>query len=1336
MSPHPPLFIPLTPLLLLVFQALLIADPPAFHTPKLPDGWSLSKGESEHGLVRSKNPRIPLEVRTTSPQRLPTEATFEFRATVGDSVAVQVLAEDPALKPLLHFVFRPTEPEVASISVSADGEALPLACQYTSVWRPSVAYGWRYPRVKNLWDESTRKEIGAAYATLAPFSERTFHLRMVLGPRGRSLWLDDRFLAEVPTANPEKAYVSLVLGKEAQVLAVEFGTPRETGRFLPLTLEHYSHRKVTGGSAVMASERVESQGVPLEVPVRGGTELRLADSLYRYRQTFGSGPNVPYVDAAASWPGGFDVDPAALTLRVPYRAYGNVWLLAWVDQTPNALPKGVLRFYRQSAGYAAATPFEISEEAIRAGLVRPFGKKTAEGGELYLIRVPVDAAGLYGLRDAEGRFLDLELSKPVALGRSYPDPIYYGEHGAGLPSSLRVVAVTLEEGAFDFAVKPSQTAFVYEQPEPVSCGVRVRNTRSQTLEVRVRALTESFNHKEKQRVDAVVQIPGGESKEVELRLPCSTLGWHDLRVEVEGAGEVRTAPLSLVLLPPNKRTYGMALNETRFGVWELRGHYVPPVTVPVSARAEMNEKCLALYRRLGIRRVAPFSVDSPDPKADRTLLREQGLNLMEKYQFLPVGAHTIAGNRFEEDPEKRSAALQREVANVLDAKRFPGTVYYYGGEWGISREVQHGPWPRYTGDGDRPFTEIENANLNRHIPIFADIGRAIRKASPDTRLVLQWGAVNGTFAYIRNGFPRDLVDMYGMDAPHFELMPEISNVTGSINEIWQFRQEVAKQGWPQLPISWTEGPFFPTNPGALTETEQAEYQIRYWLLAMAYGVNVFESGIVSFDAGNYYGAEHYGAGIFRRTPFECPKPAVAAVATATAMLCGADAAGTVPTDSLTTYAMAFERGREKNRFYALWRASGRSTARVKITAPSALVTDAMGAEYRVHARDGWAEVPVSSSPVWITEAGSMERVESGVGRYEEAPAPVHRPLVSMAAANWVYDGAENKAYAHNHFAIRRVTDSNLRVDFGQGEDGYLDALGVTLPPEPGDRPLANRYGALKLKKPAVIPGKAAALGVYIKGNSSWGRVVYQLRDAKGEVWTSHGTKDDWNCDDTHGWSYVHFDGWRYVRFPLPVSHPYDAARGLETTWWGSSGGDGIVDLPLTLERIFVEARNEVPWLGTMKQVPERTYKLSQVVAEYTSEADTTPAVIATHRLRAPAPVWVGPTFNPMARLQTEGFEAAPAAPSFSEPEHFNDGRSMIVHFEGVPDRTYNLYLSLHPDGRGAELHQKGVKTGGLVRGLRPETAMYFFLTAVAADKRESKPSAASKLTTHDNFAEK
>lgn len=1334
----------LLPLSTIVWFAFLFASAkaqgPSFESKKIPHGWSVVKGECEYGILRPRNPRVPLEVKTVEPLDPPVEAVFQFKSGPGDAASFQVLAEDSSVaKPLLQVSLRASENESSMVTVSADGDALPLSNLYTSVWRASLSYGWRFPQVKNLWDDASRREIGAAYAMLTPFADRIFTLRMVLEKKGRSLWLDDRFLAEVPRVNAGRVFVSMQLTKDAQVLSAKFSKPRAHGSFMPLRLDNFGHRKSGPGSSEPKSSVLEDEGsVPLWIPQGGGSdvELRLSDSLYRYRRTAGTGLNTAYVDAAASWPGAFDIDPASITLRVPYRSYQNAWMLAWVDDTPNAVAKGTLRFYRQSAGNPASTAFEISDESERAGLVRKTHRKTKDGKDIYLIRVPIDASGLYGLRDAEGHYLDFELCKPTVLGRSYPDPIYYGEHPAGLPSSIRVIALTLEEAPFDFVVNPAKTAFVFEQPEQVQCTVPVRNTRPTAIDVRVTAKTLSYDHSEKQEVSVRVQIPPNGSKESLLTLPCKVLGWHDLKIEVQSADCVRTAPLSLVLLPPNKRTYGFETNETRFGAWELRGHYTPPVTVSADKRIALTEKLLELYRRLGIRRIAPFNGYSSEPKPDPAALREEGLRIMQKHGFLPVGSHTIAGNKFDSDPRLRQQALDREVAHVFDTTRFPGTTYFYGGEWGISREIQHGPWPRYTGDGDRPFTDVENGNLNRHISIFSDIGRAIRKVSPQTKLVLQWGAVNGTFAYIRNGFPRDLVDMFGMDAPHFELMPEVSNVTGSINEIWQFRQEIERLGWPQLPINWTEGPFFPTNPGALSEAEQAEYQIRYWLIAMAYGVDVFESGIVPFDAGNYYGSEHYGAGVFRRTPLECPKPAVAAIATATSMLCGANVSGTVPTDALTTYAMSFERQRDKARIYAIWRASGRSDGRLKIEGGSATMTNAMGIVRTVTATDGWIEVPISSSPIWITGAGKISEIKTGTSRYSESPAALSKPLAAMSSALWAYDGSENKSYANNHFAIRRITDPTLQVDFGQGEEGYQDALAVTLPVGPDDRPLANRYGSLRPKKPIPIPGKAAALGMHIRGNNSWGRIVYQLRDAKGEIWTSNGTRDDWNCDDTHGWSYIHFDGWRYVRFPLPSSHPFDAARGLETTWWGSSGGDGIVDLPLSVERIFVEARNEVPWLGQMKQIPDRTYKLSQLIVEYAAESDMGAEILTMNRLRAPVPAWAGPTANPLARLRIEGFEEGPEAPNFTEPDHFNDGRSMVVHFPHREDRTYNLYLSLLPDGRGAELHAKGVKDGANVRGFRPEVPMYMFLTAVAPDKRESKPSQPFKLITHDNFAEK
>jgi hypothetical protein len=1335
-------------LLLAISSSLVLhvcfAAAPSFRTESVPDGWKIVRGEVDAGALRSAKPTVPLELATSAPVALPMDATVRFRAAQGDVVTFSLLDELPELAPgkrvkdpkavkaLLISAFRPTAPTAAAVTAHAGGEAMsteiPSLRGYNAVRKHTGAltYSWRFAKVKNLWDESDRKEIGAAYAKLVPLEEKTFVLRFSITPTSRQIWLDDRLVAEARMSSPKQAFLSLLLTKGAQVLSCDIkSTATDTNeRFVPLALAHYSHAKNAQAASDDSVPRTFG-AVPVRIPQNPRVDINLGDSLYRYRATNGGGPEAHYVNAQHAWPGAFDIDPASLTFRVPYRTYQNAWLLAWVDETPNTVPKGAFRFFRENAGYTAATDFEITEEAIARGLVQRLPDKTGDGKQLYLVRVPVNSADFYGFRDTEGDYLEFELTKPLALGRSYPDPIYYGYHPAGLPSSIHVVGITLEEAPFTYEVKPKQTAFVFEQPEVPSISVPVTNTSNQTLAIRVSVSTRSYDETETFSLNHTMAIQPGATEEAQFPLELKRLGWHELNVLVEtreGRSETRQNQLSLVLLPPNTRTYGDAPNEVRFGMWHLLGHYTP-----LAPNEPRNADYAAMFRKLGLRKMHTGGTWIPE-------------DIAKKYDLLPVGPHTVINVVYrwkEGDLEGQKKMIEAEVAaaeRLCQLARSPS--YFYGGEWHIGRMAQYAPWPFYTGDGDRDLSDEERQNAEHQIPIFTQIGRAIHAKFPQVQRYLQWGAAIGTQAYWRAGIPKDVVDGYGMDAPMFELLPEASNATGSINTLWMLRQEAKRLGWPTLPIHWCEGPFFPTNPGALTEPDQMDYQMRYMLLGLGYGIDGFEAGVVPFDAGNYYGAEHYGAGVFHRVPLMNPKPAVAAIATMTSMLCGADRVGNVETGSLTTYCMEFQRAKDKAKIYALWRVRGKSVAQVKVSGQSAMLTDAMGNATKPPAINDAVLVPLSSSPVWLTGVEKIDGFTLGEPVYDSAPAKLTKPLADMTAALWSYDGSEDKAYAENHFSVRRIPDPKLTAEFGQGEPEHADAVAITLPVEPGDRPLATRYGALKLKKPIAIPGKASALGMWVRGNSSWGRVIYQLRDAKGELWTSSGTKDEWNCDDTHGWSSVNFEGWRYMRFPLPGNAPWDNARDLETTWWGARGGDGIVDLPLSVEKIIVEARNEVPWLGEMKLVPDRSYKLSHLVAEYEGEQLATPAVLAKSKLRMPLPVWTGPTENTLAKLNAEGVRAAPELREFTEPTHFNDGRRMTIHFDEAPDLKYNLYLSIYPDGRGADLVKAGVKNEQVVTGLRPEIPLYLFLTSVGADKKESKPSKLIKLITHDNFAEK
>lgn len=1302
---------------------------PSFANTDRPDGWTITAGKARAGKTLAPE-GASLSLKTTAPVPVPMEMTVRVRVGERSWASATVVGADPK-KPLLATMVRFVSSSRMRITAQADGGPMATAAISSRTWtrrsinRGSVDYAWRFDKVRNLWDDRDRREIGADFSRLVPFEQRVLTLRLVLTATTRQIWIDDRLVAETHTAAPAQATLELKLRGNAEVSSVTVAQPAEYGRFVPVSLAHCDlTRRAPARSESIAIDKPGGGTIPVALATASDGGVDLGATLFRHRLTHGSGPDTPYLRGQAAWPGALMIDPASPRWRVPYREYETVWLVAWVDDAAGSIPRGTFRFYREQAGYCAETPFEISAAAERAGQVVRLARKTADGKTLYLVRVPVETDAFYGFRDMADQFLDFQLSKPVHLMRSYPDPIYYGRHPGGPPSSIHVVGITLESAPFAYEVKARRTAHVFEQPEVPGYTVAVTNLTALPMDATVTLTTRSYDGTESTLTRQTVKVGGRKTVDAALTARVERLGWHELKATVEAAGVVRTNTLSLVLLPENTRSYGAAPNETRFGAWMLFGHYTP-----MWRGRAANTPYLELLRKLGIRRMGMHGafVDAATAK---------------RLDFLPRGPHTFVSvyHRLnEKDPAAMKKMVDAELAQVKPLlKEWPSTPYFYGGEWGLSKEIYYAPDPRYTGDGPRELTELEKTKTARQTKIFTAIGTAMRKHAPGARLILQWGGPLGTQAFLRTGFARNLVDAFGMDAPMFELLPEVASSVNSINMLWQLRAEAKRLGWPRLPIHWTEGPFFPTNEGALTEREQMDYQIRYYLMGLAYGIEGLDAGVVPFDAGNYYGAEHYGAGVIHRTPLENPKPVVAAIATATAMLCGADTVGPVSTGCLTTFCMSFRRAKTGEMVYALWRVRGTVEATVKVDAGGPVtLTDAMGNRAVLKVDGGNVKFVVSPTPVWLTGMATIQGFSFGAPVYRSAPAAESRRIAEMTADAWAYDGRADASYGDNHFAVRRITDPKLGVTFGAGEKDHPRAAAVTLPVEPTDRPLAIRYGALKARAPIALPGRPSALGLWVKGNSAWGRIAYRLRDAKGERWTSIGTKDDWNCDDTKCWSFVGFEGWRYVRFPLPGNLPWDAFRTLESTWWKSEGGDGIVDLPLSVEAVFVEARNQVPYLGTMTLVPERTFKLSGLTVEYASAGDMGEAAVAASRVRKPVPQWEGPSENPIARLEKDGVGRAPAIAGFSEPGHWNDGRRMVVHFKGEAGMTYHLYVSLYADGRGAErIDRTGVKDGDVVFGFKPETPMYVFLTAVGKDRKESKPSKGFRLVTHDNFAEK
>jgi hypothetical protein len=93
-----------------------------------------------------------------------------------------------------------------------------------------------------------------------------------------------------------------------------------------------------------------------------------------------------------------------------------------------------------------------------------------------------------------------------------------------------------------------------------------------------------------------------------------------------------------------------------------------------------------------------------------------------------------------------------------------------------------------------------------------------------------------------------------------------------------------------------------------------------------------------------------------------------------------------------------------------------------------------------------------------------------------------------------------------------------------------------------DRPvsweLMHEYAVLKLKEPRPAPAACTSVGVWVKGNSGWGDVMWEVRNRNGQTWLTTGRWWDWP-----GKLAVNFDGWNFLRLELKE----EWRRGLTVT---------------------------------------------------------------------------------------------------------------------------------------------------------------------------------------------
>ena len=292
--------------------------------------------------------------------------------------------------------------------------------------------------------------------------------------------------------------------------------------------------------------------------------------------------------------------------------------------------------------------------------------------------------------------------------------------------------------------------------------------------------------------------------------------------------------------------------------------------------------------------------------------------------------------------------------------------------------------PEYWGDPPYELNEHEQKQTRMFFNTAKIAAEFVRETFPHKKISFP-GATPVRLPLLRADFPKHLIDGSGIDIPGFERLPEQQLHQISIHRLWQTRQVFKNAGIDKPYLPYVEGIFVPTEPGASTWDEQANYYHRWSLISMAYGVTDFYSGWFAFDCGSYYGAEHYGGcGIQRRIPYGDPKPAYAHYATMTRMLSRATFDKWLPTGSHSTYCLRFNRS-QGGPAYALWTLRGSRPVTLHVgDARSVTVTDSMDNPIEHKPVDGKVTVATNGSPVYVTGIDSISSIELGAPDHSDA----------------------------------------------------------------------------------------------------------------------------------------------------------------------------------------------------------------------------------------------------------------------------------------------------------------------------------------------------------------
>ncbi len=936
------------------------------------------------------------------------------------------------------------------------------------------------------------------------------------------------------------------------------GAVATAGLYVPVRLESHAADRL---GVEFPSRHVTVAGVPFELVASPSADnLFLKSAQWPDWQEDPSSYYAAY-DRGPELPG----DPRRPLFQVPVADYAAVYLLAAADDDP-ALSNTISFRIGAFDGPRRTTLHDVGAEVPRWN-----GKRNAvtqavcpvAQGNLYLVRVPIGKAFAQDFTD-EWAF-DVEVTKQLRLAIRRPDPCRYQIRPLGLPSGVHLFGMTFLRSPVQVRVSSDQAGHVFNAPQTPTFRVQLRGVGRKTACMVEAVATDFYGQQQVVRTDDLALAPG-TTIERDVTLPVTRYGYHELSVRViAGRSELVRRETTFAWLPKDTRRHR---DESPLGTWDFSGtHYTPndpdvvgPLYVKAGLRYGMFGFSAEARQKYGV-------LAGNEPRSAEGLGKALEKDPLAPRRVLIFHEHAISGPHILRTPD----VFTGRSAYQLDAKE------------------------------QERFDQLWKEAI--------ETGQTTRQQFPDAKLAFGNGNPHLLEEFLRRKFPAELFDSRGNEAGSFMRMPETQppDFVANNASLWMDRQILDHYGYADKPITQCYEICYPnTNPGNLSLQTQAAYYVRHILHSLAWRVPVIRPGSIT-DMGNSYYYSNWGAsGLCFAKPDVRPKPSYVAIATLTQVLDGAKFRRAVPTGSTTVYAVEFAK-RDGGCVTSLWTLRG--TRPVTLSAggtPTAVVTDLMGNETQADFADGRTQLDLSASPVFVATPKPLTGIVPGPAKLEGRPQGKTFLISSLGKlADWQVDeGRSTELEWYNFECPRRKGNFDFRemAEF----EGEKNVLQVT-PQLPVDgSSFLPMYSQLVHRQGIELPGEPIEIGLMVHGNGGWGRVIFELQDAGGQRWISIGAAatgeptrwmedwmrpedlqamksmsvSDWNTNDPWQRSRINFEGWRFVRFPLPGNYPGEGYHWPSSSQWRHTG-DGVVKYPLKFRRLILELPERVLHLTSL-----------------------------------------------------------------------------------------------------------------------------------------------------------